>query len=120
MRYLLHKLNRGNQIKIIKRSKQDLYIKEILLKTKNMDFIVEMKCPMHGFERFRIKVIRKYNIPSSSIEAKLVSRPKKGEIRQILVGRGVKKNEIQKFLNNYFHHKGISHHVLAIKSVGTL
>jgi len=83
-----------------------------------MDFIVEMKCPIHGFERFRIKVIRKYNIRPYSIEAKIASRPKKGEIRQIIIGRNVKKSEAQEFLNNYFHNKGMSHFILGIRAIG--
>lgn len=83
-----------------------------------MDFIIEMKCPAHGFERFRIKITRKYNMPSRYIEAKFASRPKKGEIRQILVGRDVKEGEIQEFLNDYFHHKGVSHLILGIRAVG--
>ena len=83
-----------------------------------MDFIIEMKSPMYGFERFRIKVIRKYNVPSRSIEAKLASRPKKGVIRGIHVGRDVEKGEIQEYLNDYFRHKGISHLILGIRVIG--
>ncbi len=86
----------------------------------NMELIVEMKCPMHGFERFKIKVIRKYNMPSYSIKPEFRSRPKPGGIRRILVGRNVKGSEAQRFLNNYFYHKGMSHSVLRIKAIGTL
>jgi len=83
-----------------------------------MDFIIEMKCPAHGFERFRIKITRKYNMPSRDIEPRFISRPKKGEIRRILVGRDVEKSEIQEYLNDYFRHKGMSHLIVGIRVIG--
>jgi len=83
-----------------------------------MDFIIEMKCPAHGFERFRIKITRRYNIPSHCIEPKFISRPTQGEIRQILVGRDIEKGEIREFLDDYFRNKGVSHLILGIRAIG--
>ena len=70
-----------------------------------MNFLIEMKCPIHGYERFRIKVVRKYNIPTNAIIPKLRSRPKPGELSQIVVGRYVPEKEIKKLFNGLFTQK---------------
>jgi len=102
----------------VEKNKTYIISKTLFNTVNDMDFIIEMKCPVHGFERFRIKVIRKYNMPSCHIEPKFVSRPKKGEIRRILVGRAVEEGEIREFLDGYFRHKRMSHLILGMRVVG--
>jgi len=80
-----------------------------------MNFLIEMKCPIHGYERFRIKVVRKYNIPTNAIIPKLRSRPKPGELSQIVVGRYVPEKEIKNFLIDYLRKNGLWPMVLKVQ-----
>ena len=69
-----------------------------------MSIWIEMNCPRHGLERFKIKVIRKYNLKSDLIVPKFRSRPKPG-LSSLLVGREVTDKEIENYLNQYFREK---------------
>lgn len=60
------------------------------------DLRIELRCPVHGFERFTIKVIRKFNMPSNEIKPRFRSKPKP-EISCLLVGRNVSERDIQNY-----------------------
>jgi len=77
-------------------------------------FQVEMKCPEHGLERFKIKVIKKYNVHPELITPKYRTRPKH-EMSGIIVGRNVSHTEIQDFMMQYFRETGMIDRVLAVK-----
>lgn len=68
---------------------------------------IEATCTEHGLERYKIKIIKKFNIPSDEITPRFRSRPKPGELSCVLVGRGVSTQEIEKFINEYFRQKGL-------------
>jgi hypothetical protein len=68
---------------------------------------IEANCNQHGFERYRIKVIKKFNIPSDEITPRYRSRPKPGELSCLLVGRDVSTQEIEKFIASYFRERGM-------------
>jgi len=68
---------------------------------------VELNCPTHGLERFRIKVIKKYNLKSDLIVPRFRSRPKAG-LSSLLVGRNVSGKEIESYLNEYFQQKDMA------------
>jgi hypothetical protein len=76
--------------------------------------IVELKCPEHGLERFKIKVIKKYNINPSKIMPKFRSRPK-CELSGIIVGKYVHEREIREYLIRYFAETGLLDNVLSIR-----
>jgi len=59
---------------------------------------IEAKCNQHGFERFKIKIIKKFNMPSDEISPRFRSRPKPGELSCLLVGRDVSTQEIEKYI----------------------
>jgi len=79
-----------------------------------LNFIVEVKCPTHGFERFRVKVVKCFNMPSKGIEPHLRSKPKYS-LSYIRVGRNVTTNEIEDFLIEYFRERGIWDSILSLK-----
>ena len=68
---------------------------------------VELKCPEHGLERFRIKIVKKFNMKPDMIVPKFRSRPKSGDLSCLLVGRNVSNREIKNYLTDYFRQKGL-------------
>jgi len=75
---------------------------------------IELKCPEHGLERFKIKVIKKYNVTPKLIEPKFRTRPTH-ELSGIIVGRNVQHNEIRDYLIHYFNETGMMERILSIK-----
>lgn len=69
-------------------------------------FWVEIRCPQHGLERFKIKIVRKFNMKPYIIVPKFRSRPVPGDLSCLLVGRGVSNKEIESYLVEYFRRKG--------------
>jgi hypothetical protein len=76
---------------------------------------IEAKCNQHGFERYKIKVIKKFNIPSDEITPRYRSRPKPGELSCLLVGRDVSTQDIEKFITDYFHQKGMWESIIRMR-----
>jgi len=75
---------------------------------------VELKCPQHGLERFKIKVIRKYNVKSDEIIPKFRTKPKY-ELSSIVVGKYVQQREIRDYLIRYFAQTGLIDNILSIR-----
>jgi len=75
---------------------------------------VEFRCPQHGLERFKIKIIRKHNVTPNLIKPKFRTRPKH-ELSGIIVGRKVEPTEARDFLIKYFRQTGLMENVLSIK-----
>lgn len=65
---------------------------------------VESICPRHGFERFKIKIVKKYNMKPDLILPKLRTKPHAG-LSSLVVGRDVSIKEAENFLNEYFRQK---------------
>lgn len=77
-------------------------------------FSIEMNSPKYGFERFRIKVVQRYNMESDKIMPKIRSRPEPG-ISCLYVGRDVSQREVRDYLIEYFRKRGLWEHILSIK-----
>jgi hypothetical protein len=75
---------------------------------------VELRCPEHGLERFKIKVIKKYNVNPEIIVPKYRTRPKR-ELSGIVVGRNVGNLELRDYLVRYFRDAGMMDKVLSIR-----
>lgn len=75
---------------------------------------IELKCPEHGLERFKIKVVKKYNVNPETIMPKYRTRPRY-EISSIVVGRNVSHTEIKDYLVQYFKDSGLIDQVVRIK-----
>jgi len=78
------------------------------------NLLVELKCPEHGFERFKIKVIKKYNINPELIMPKYRTRPRH-EIKGIIVGRSISYTEIRDYMVQHYKETGLIDRVLSIK-----
>lgn len=76
-----------------------------------------MICPINGFERFRVKVITRVNIPQNTIIPKFRSHPKPDELSGLLVGRNVSEQEIRRYLIEYFRRKGMLERIVNIKLI---
>lgn len=78
--------------------------------------IVEVLCPKHGLERFRIDIIKKYNVDSKAIIYKFRKKPTK-QLSKLIVGRNVTEKEVQNALVRYFKETGMMEIILNIKLV---
>lgn len=67
-----------------------------------VSLVVEVQCPLHGFERFRVKIIKRTNIPSNEIVPKVKMRPRIGEISCLYIGRDISYAQAEDYLINYF------------------
>jgi len=76
--------------------------------------LLEVSCPKHGFERYSIKILKKYNIPSKDIAPRF-SKLKPKEISRLYVGRDVTKKEIEVFVNDYFSQIGMREMILKMR-----
>lgn len=77
--------------------------------------LLEVACPKHGLERFSIKVVKKYNIPSKDIIPCLRRKPKPGGISRLYVGRNVTEEEAKRFVVDYLSKEGTWKIVLTMK-----
>jgi len=77
--------------------------------------LLEIACPKHGFERFSIKVIKRYNIPSKDIIPQLSRKLKPSRVNRLYVGRNVTEKEIKRFIVDYLSKEGTWKMVLNMK-----
>jgi len=71
-----------------------------------VSILIEMRCPQHGFERFRVKIVKRFNIASNEIIPKTISKPRQGEISRLYIGRNVSYNEVKNYLVDHFRERG--------------
>jgi hypothetical protein len=76
--------------------------------------MVEMSCPEHGFERFKIKVIKKYNVNKELIEPKFRTKPRH-ELAGVIVGKDVNQYEVRQYLVEYFREAGMIDKILSMR-----
>ena len=76
--------------------------------------MVEMSCPEHGFERFKIKVIKKYNVNKELIEPKFRTKPRH-ELAGVIVGKDVNQYEVRRYLVEYFREAGMMDKILSMR-----
>lgn len=76
---------------------------------------VELRCPEHGLERFRIKIVKKFNMSPNMIMPKFRSRRKASGLSRLLVGRDVSNQEVENYLIAYFRERGLWESILKMK-----
>ena len=81
-----------------------------------VSFLVEAYCPKHGLERFRVDVIKKYNIYSNAIILAFRRKPTK-QLSKIVIGRNVTEKEAQDALMKYFKENGLIERIISIKLI---
>jgi hypothetical protein len=79
-----------------------------------VDILIELHCPNHGLERFRIKVIKKYNMNKNLIMPHFRTKPKY-ELSSLMVGKSVNTYEVREFLIQYFKEVGLIDKILKIQ-----
>ena len=79
--------------------------------------LVELNCPQHGLERFRIKIVKRWNMKSDTITPRFRSRPRPGELSCLLVGKNVSNRDVERYLTDYFRRKGLVDAILAMRLV---
>jgi hypothetical protein len=77
--------------------------------------MVEMKCPEHGLERFKIKIVRRFNINNDEIVPRLRRKTAKSELSLLYVGRNVTYAEAQSYLVDYFRDREMLQQVVRMK-----
>lgn len=77
--------------------------------------LIEARCPRHGLERFKVKIIRRFNIAHDQITPKLTKKPTRGEISLLYVGRDVSNDEAKDYLIDYFRERGMMERILQVQ-----
>lgn len=73
-----------------------------------------MKCPKHGLERFRVKVMKKYNLSADKIKPRFRSKPKPS-ISGLYIGRDISRREAREFLIDYFREKHMLENIVKLQ-----
>ena len=79
--------------------------------------LVEFNCPEHGLERFKIKIIKRFNMDPQTILPRFRTRPRAGDIKFLAVGRNVTNTDIERYFVNYFREKGLWDQVLRMRLI---
>ena len=79
--------------------------------------LVEFNCPEHGLERFRIKIVKRFNMNPDTILPRFRTRPKAGEIKFLAIGRNVTNTDIERYFTSYFREKGLWDQILRMRLV---
>jgi len=79
--------------------------------------LVEFNCPEHGLERFRIKIVKRFNMNPDTILPRFRTRPKAGEIKFLAIGRNVTNTDVEKYFTSYFREKGLWDQILRMRLV---
>lgn len=77
--------------------------------------LVEMSCPKHGLERFKVKIVKRFNMSSGQIMPKLRTKPVRGELSSLYVGRNVTYSEVEDYLVDYFREKGMLKEIVRMR-----
>jgi hypothetical protein len=75
---------------------------------------IEFQCPEHGLERFKVKVIKKYNVNPTVIIPKFRTKPKH-ELSGIIIGRNVKNTDVKDYIVQYYRETGLIERILTIR-----
>jgi hypothetical protein len=78
--------------------------------------LLEVGCPKHGFERYSIKIVTRYNIPSKDILPHF-RKLQPDQITQVYVGRDVTEREIERFVSDYLTRSGMNQMILTMKLI---
>jgi len=78
---------------------------------------IELFCPIHRIvEKYKIKVIKRYNIRVNEIRPKFREKPKK-TLSSLVVGRYVTPQEARDYLMNYYEKIGLLSYVRTMRII---
>jgi hypothetical protein len=64
--------------------------------------MVEINCPDSGIERYKVKIIKKYNIKQEQILPKFRTRPRH-ELSGIVIGKNISYETAKQYLESYLN-----------------
>lgn len=76
--------------------------------------MVEFNCPVHGLERWNIKIVKKFNIPTDTI---LLKESRKGGIKSLVVGKDIPNTEIKAYIEGYFRERNLWQYILRMNLI---
>jgi len=75
--------------------------------------MIEVNCPDHGLERYKVKIIKKYNIRHEEIVPKFRTRPRY-ELSGIVIGRNISYETAKEYLEQYLNRSTGLYSVMSI------
>jgi len=79
-----------------------------------VSLIVELNRPNAGVERYKIKIIKKYNIKHEEIAPKFRSRPQH-ELSGIVIGRNISYETAKQYVERYLDQSAQLYYVMSIR-----
>jgi hypothetical protein len=79
--------------------------------------LVEVNHPTYGLERYKIRVVRRFNVPNDTLQPVLQRRVASEQLSCVVVGRGVSEREIMEYITEHFKKTGMWERVLFMKMV---
>jgi hypothetical protein len=76
--------------------------------------MVEATCPEHGMERYKIKIIKKYNINPEKIMPKYRSRPRH-ELSGVVIGKNISFETARDYVLRYLNESAQQNTVMSIR-----
>ena len=76
--------------------------------------MVETNCPEHGMERYKVKIIKKYNIGPEKIMPKYRTHPRH-ELSGIVIGKNISYEAARDYLRQYLNESARLSSVMSIR-----
>ena len=76
--------------------------------------MIETNCPQYGMERYKIKIIKKYNINSEEISPKYRTRPHH-ELSGIVIGKNISYETARDYVTRYLNESMQLNTVMSIR-----
>jgi hypothetical protein len=76
--------------------------------------MIEATCPEHGMERYKIKIIKKYNISPEKIMPKYRTRPKH-ELSGVVIGKNISLETARDYVVRYLNESAQRNMVMSIR-----
>jgi len=77
-------------------------------------FMIEAKCPEHAIERYKIKIIKKYNISQQKIMPKFRTRPKY-ELSGIIIGKNISYEAAKDYVVHYLNESSRLNMIMSVR-----
>jgi len=79
--------------------------------------LVEVNHPKYGLERYKIRIVRRFNVPIDTVIPAPQRRITSEQINCLVVGRGVSEKEIMDFMVEHFKRTGMFEKIMWMKMV---
>jgi hypothetical protein len=76
--------------------------------------MVEATCPEYGMERYKIKIIKKYNIKPEKIMPKYRTRPRY-ELSSVVIGKNISYETARDYVLRYLNESARQNSVMSIR-----